>query len=293
MIAVTGASGQLGRLVMEGLLARVPAENIVAAVRNPSKVADLSARGVTVRGADYARPETLDAAFAGVDRLLLISSSEVGVRVPQHRNVIEAAKRAGVGLVVYTSILHADTTPLGLGAEHRETEALLRASGLPHVLLRNGWYTENYLASLPAALQHGAFMGSAGDGRIASAARADYAAAAVAVLTGEGQAGKVYELAGDTSYILAELAAEVSRRTGRQIGYTNLPQAEYRAMLVNVGLPEPIADLLADSDAGAARGGLFDDGHQLSTLIGRPTTPLAVLVETVLKEMRVAGIVVS
>ncbi|MDR3045983.1 MAG: SDR family oxidoreductase [Desulfovibrio sp.] len=293
MIAVTGASGQLGRLVMEGLLARVPAENIVAAVRNPSKVADLSARGVTVRVADYARPETLDAAFAGVDRLLLISSSEVGVRVPQHRNVIEAAKRAGVGLVVYTSILHADTTPLGLGAEHRETEALLRASGLPHVLLRNGWYTENYLASLPAALQHGAFMGSAGDGRIASAARADYAAAAVAVLTGEGQAGKVYELAGDTSYILAELAAEVSRRTGRQIGYTNLPQAEYRAMLVNVGLPEPIADLLADSDAGAARGGLFDDGHQLSTLIGRPTTPLAVLVETVLKEMRVAGIVVS
>ena len=293
MIAVTGASGQLGRLVMEGLLARVPAENIVAAVRNPSKVADLSARGVTVRVADYARPETLDAAFAGVDRLLLISSSEVGVRVPQHRNVIEAAKRAGVGLVVYTSILHADTTPLGLGAEHRETEALLRASGLPHVLLRNGWYTENYLASLPAALQHGAFMGSAGDGRIASAALADYAAAAVAVLTGEGQAGKVYELAGDTSYILAELAAEVSRRTGRQIGYTNLPQAEYRAMLVNVGLPEPIADLLADSDAGAARGGLFDDGHQLSTLIGRPTTPLAVLVETVLKEMRVAGIVVS
>lgn len=285
MIAVTGASGQLGRLVMEGLLARVPAENIVVAVRNPSKVADLAARGVTVRVADYAKPETLDAAFAGVDRLLLISSSEVGGRVPQHRNVIEAAKRAGVGLVIYTSILHADTTPLGLGAEHRETEALLRASGLPHVLLRNGWYTENYLASLPAALQHGAFAGSAGDGRIASAARADYAAAAVAVLTGEGHAGKVYELAGDTAYTLAELAAEVSRRTGRQIGYTNLPQAEYRAMLVNVGLPEPIADLLADSDAGAARGGLFDDGHQLSALIGRPTTPLAVMVEAALKKV--------
>ncbi|NHZ47706.1 SDR family oxidoreductase [Nitratidesulfovibrio liaohensis] len=284
MIAVTGASGQLGRLVMEGLLARVPAENIVAAVRNPAKVADLAARGVVVRAADYAKPETLDAAFAGVDRLLLISSSEVGGRVPQHRNVIAAAKRAGVRLVVYTSILHADVTPLGLGAEHRETEALLRASGLPHVLLRNGWYTENYLASLPAALQHGAFAGSAGDGRIASAARADYAAAAVAVLTGEGHAGKVYELAGDTSYALAELAVEVSRQTGRRIGYTNLSQAEYRAMLVGVGLPEPIADLLADSDAGAARGGLFDEGHQLSALIGRPTTPLAVMVEAALKK---------
>lgn len=284
MIAVTGASGQLGRLVMEGLLARVPAENIVAAVRNPAKVADLAARGVVVRAADYAKPETLDAALAGVDRLLLISSSEVGGRVPQHRNVIEAAKRAGVRLVVYTSILHADVTPLGLGAEHRETEALLRASGLPHVLLRNGWYTENYLASLPAALQHGAFAGSAGDGRIASAARADYAAAAVAVLTGEGHAGKVYELAGDTSYALAELAVEVSRQTGRRIGYTNLSQAEYRAMLVGVGLPEPIADLLADSDAGAARGGLFDEGHQLSALIGRPTTPLAVMVEAALKK---------
>lgn len=284
MIAVTGASGQLGRLVMEGLLARVPAENIVAAVRKPAKVADLAARGVVVRAADYAKPETLDAAFAGVDRLLLISSSEVGGRVPQHRNVIEAANREGVRLVVYTSILHADVTPLGLGAEHRETEALLRASGLPHVLLRNGWYTENYLASLPAALQHGAFVGSAGDGRIASAARADYAAAAVAVLTGEGHAGKVYELAGDTSYTLAELAAEVSRQTGRQVGYTNLPQAEFRAMLVSVGLPEPIAELLADSDAGAARGGLFDDGHQISTLIGRPTTPLTVMLEAALKK---------
>lgn len=285
MIAVTGASGQLGRLVMEGLLARVPADNIVAAVRSPAKVADLAARGVVVRTADYATPETLDAALAGVDRLLLISSSEVGARVPQHRNVIEAAKRAGVGLVVYTSSLHADTTPLGLGAEHRETEALLRASGLPHVLLRNGWYTENYLASLPGALQQGAFVGSAGDGRIASAARADYAAAAVAVLTGEGHTGKVYELAGDTSYTLAELAAEVSRQTGRQIGYTNLPQAEFRAVLVGAGLPEPIAGLLADSDAGAARGGLFDDGHQLSALIGRPTTPLATLVEGALKTL--------
>lgn len=284
MIAVTGASGQLGRLVMEGLLARVPAENIVAVVRNPAKVADLAARDVVVRTADYAKAETLEAAFAGVDRLLLISSSEVGGRVPQHRNVIEAAKRAGVGLVAYTSILHADTTPLGLGAEHRETEALLRASGLPHVLLRNGWYTENYLASLPAALQHGAFVGCAGQGRIASAARADYAAAAVAVLTGEGQAGKVYELAGDAAYTLAELAAEVSRQTGRQIGYADMPQAEYRAMLVTVGLPEPIADLLADSDAGAARGGLFDDSRQLSALIGRPTTPLSALVEKALKK---------
>jgi len=257
----------------------------VAAVRNPAKVADLAARGVVVRAADYAKPETLDAAFAGVDRLLLISSSELGGRVPQHRNVIEAARRAGVGLVAYTSILHADTTPLGLGAEHRETEAMLRASGLPQVLLRNGWYTENYLASLPAALQHGAFVGSAGQGRISSAARADYAAAAVAVLTGEGHAGKVYELAGDTAYTLAELAAEVSRQTGRQIGYADMPPAEFRNVLMGAGLPEPVADLLADSDAGAAGGGLFDDGRQLFALIGRPTTPLSALVEAALKKV--------
>jgi len=282
MIVVTGASGQLGRLVIKELLKKLPANEIVAAVRTPGKVADLAALGVQVRLADYAQPATLDAAFKGADRLLLISSSEVGQRLPQHRNAIDAAKRAGVGLVAYTSVLRADTSPLGLAAEHKETEALLKASGLPHVVLRNGWYTENYLASVPAALQHGAYIGSAGDGKIASAARADYAAAAAAVLTSAGQAGKVYELAGDEAYTLTELAAEIARQSGKAVIYQNLPEADFKEALLGAGLPEHVAGLLSDSDIGVSKGGLFDDGRQLSRLIGRPTTPLATLVKAAL-----------
>lgn len=283
MIVVTGASGQLGRLVIQSLLKTVPAAGIVAAVRQPAAVADLAALGVQVRQADYAQPATLDAAFQGATKVLLISSSALGERVAQHGNVIDAARRAGVALLAYTSLLHADTSPLGLAAEHTATEALLRASGVPHVLLRNGWYTENYLASLPAVLQHGAVIGSAGEGRIASAARADYADAAAAVLTRDDQAGQVHELAGDTSYTLAEFAAEVGRQTGRAIPYVNLPEADYRGALLGAGLPEPLAQLLADSDVGASKGGLFDDGHRLSALIGRPTTALAAMVDAALR----------
>ncbi len=282
MIAITGATGQLGRLVLQNLLKTVPASQIVAAVRSPEKAADLAALGVQVRQADYAQPATLEAAFQGVDKLLLISSSEVGQRAPQHAAVIAAAQKAGVKLIAYTSILRADTSPLGLAAEHKETEAMLRASGIPFVLLRNGWYTENYTASVPAALQYGAVMGSAKDGRIASAARADYAAAAAAVLTKDGQAGQVYELAGDTAYTLSELAAEIARQSGKPVVYNDLPEAAYAAALVQVGLPEGFAALLADSDVGASKGGLFDDGHQLSQLIGRPTTPLADVVKAAL-----------
>ena len=283
MIVVTGASGQLGRLVIQSLLKTVPAAGIVAAVRQPAAVADLAALGVQVRQADYAQPATLDAAFQGATKVLLISSSALGERVAQHGNVIDAARRAGVALLAYTSLLHADTSPLGLAAEHTATEALLRASGVPHVLLRNGWYTENYLASLPAVLQHGAVIGSAGEGRIASAARADYAAAAAAVLIRDDQAGLVHELAGDTLYTLAEFAAEVGRQTGRTIPYVNLPEADYRGALLGAGLPEPIAHLLANSDVGASKGGLFDDGHRLSALIGRPTATLAAMVEAALR----------
>ena len=283
MIVVTGASGQLGRLVIQSLLKTVPAAGIVAAVRQPAAVADLAALGVQVRQADYAQPATLDAAFQGATKVLLISSSALGERVAQHGNVIDAARRAGVALLAYTSLLHADTSPLGLAAEHTATEALLRASGVPHVLLRNGWYTENYLAGLPAVLQHGAVIGSAGEGRIASAARADYADAAAAVLIRDDQAGQVHELAGDTSYTLAEFAAEMGRQTGRAIPYVNLPEADYRGALLGAGLPEPLAHLLADSDVGASKGGLFDDGHRLSALIGRPTTALAAMVEAALR----------
>lgn len=274
MIVITGATGQLGRLVIEALLKTVPAQGIVAAVRDPAKAADLAARGVQVRQADYTRPETLDAAFAGVTKLLLISSSAVGQRVAQHRAVIDAARRSGVGLLAYTSLLHADTSPLGLASEHAATEALLKASGLPVVVLRNGWYSENYAGSAPAAVAHGAVIGCAGDGRIASAARNDYAAAAAAALTGENQAGKVYELAGDAAYTLSEFAAEIARQAGKPVTYRNLTEADYRAALEGFGLPAPLAAMLADSDIGASKGGLFDDSRQLSALIGRPTTPM-------------------
>lgn len=284
MIVVTGASGQLGRLVVEALLKKVAAENVVAAVRNPAKIGDLAARGVQVREADYTKPATLDAAFQGADKLLLISSSEVGQRAAQHRNIIDAAKRARVGLVAYTSILRADTSPLHmLASEHRETETMLKASGLPHVLLRNGWYTENYIASIPVALQHGLIMGCAGDGKISSAARADYAAAAVVALTADDQAGKVHELAGDEAYTLSEFAAEITRQSGKTVAYKNMTEAEFKQVLLGAGLPEPIAAMLADAEAGTAKGGLFDDGHQLSRLIGRPTTPLATLIGTAIR----------
>ncbi len=275
MITITGANGQLGRLVIHHLLQQLPARDIVAAVRRPDQARDLEALGVQLRQADYDRPETLAAAFAGAEKLLLISSSEVGRRLPQHEAVIDAARQAGVALLAYTSLLHADSSPLPLAAEHKATEARLQASGLPHVILRNGWYTENYLASLPAALEHGVLLGCAGQGRIASAARADYAAAAAAVLTRPDQAGRTYELAGDSAYTLAELAAEISRQAGKPVRYQDLPEADYRAALLGAGLPEGLAVLLAESDSGAARGGLYDDSRQLSQLIGRPSTPLA------------------
>ncbi len=283
MIAITGASGHLGRLVIDQLLKQVAADQVAALARTPAKVADLAARGVQVRAADYNRPETLLPALTGVDKLLLISSSEIGQRTAQHRNVIKAAAEAGIELLAYTSILHADTSPLGLASEHRETEAQIKASGIPSVILRNGWYIENHTAGIPAALEHGVILGSAADGRFAAAARADYAAAAVAALLGEDQAGKVYELAGDTGYTLSELAETVSRESGKEVGYQDLPQGDYRAALISAGFPEPFADLLADSDVGASKGGLYDDARQLSQLTGQATTPLSALVKAALQ----------
>jgi NAD(P)H dehydrogenase (quinone) len=284
MIVVTGASGQLGRLVIDRLLQQIPASEIVAAVRSPEKAADLAAKGVHVRQADYAQPATLEGAFAGAKKILLISSSEVGQRVAQHQAVIDAAKRAGVELLAYTSVLHADTSLLGLAEEHRQTEVALAASGVPGVVLRNGWYHENYTAGIAGDLAHGAHFGSAGDGRISSAARADYADAAVAVLTSrDDQVGRVYELAGDTSYSLTEFAAEVSHQSGKPVIYTDLPETAYKAALLQAGLPAFVAELLANSDAAAAKGALFDDGRQLSRLLGRATTPLAASVAAALQ----------
>ncbi len=282
-ILVTGASGQLGALVITGLLSRLSPAQIVATVRRPDDATALRATGVEIRSADYDTPASLAAALVGIDKLLLISSSDVGARVPQHRNVIDAAVQARVGLLVYTSLLHADSSPLGLAVEHRATEALIHESGLPSIILRNGWYTENHLASLPAALEHGVVLGSAQDGRIASASRADYAAAAVAVLLAdEDLSGQVYELAGDDAWTLTQFAAEISRLADRPVAYRDMPEALYKAALIEAGLPEPLADIFAESDAGAAKGGLFDRSGTLGKLIGRPTTPLALSIQDAL-----------
>lgn len=275
-IVVTGATGQLGRLVLGELKKLAPSAHLTGLVRSPEAAKDLAAQGIELRKADYTDPASLNAALAGADKVLLISSNEIGQRLPQHRNVIEAAKRAGVKLLAYTSLLHADTSPLNLSGEHRETEALIRASGLPFVLLRNGWYTENYLASAKPAIEHGAVLGAAKNGRISSAARADYAAAAAAVLTStQDQNGRVYELAGDGAYTLTEYAAELAKQSGKPVIYKNLSEAEYKAALLSIGLPEIHADLYAESDAKAARDALYDGSRDLSRLIGRPTTPLA------------------
>lgn len=282
MIAITGATGQLGQHVIDHLLKTVSASQIVAIVRNPAKADALSKQGITVRQADYTDQAAFTAALTGVEKLLLISSSEVGQREPQHKNVINAAKAAGVKFIAYTSLLHADKSPLGLADEHVATEKALADSGIPYALLRNGWYTENYLASAPPAIEHGVFIGAAGDGKIAAATRADYAAAAATVIAQDGHAGNVYELAGDSAWTLSELAAELSKQSGKPVTYQNMSEADFAAALKGVGLPAGLADMLADSDTGASKGGLFDDSHTLSKLIGRATTPLAESVKSLL-----------
>ncbi|QJE94736.1 SDR family oxidoreductase [Luteolibacter luteus] len=275
MIAITGATGQLGRLVLAQLLKTVPADQLVAVVRDSSKAANFAERGVSVRVAAYGDRAALAKAFEGVERVLLISSNELGQRVAQHVSAIEAAKDAGVKQLAYTSVLRADTSTLSVAKEHLETEQALIASGLPYVLLRNGWYTENYLRSLPGVLANGALVGCAGSGRIASAACQDYAEAAAVVLTAPLESGRIYELAGDDAFSLADLAAEISRQTGKQIPYQDLSEPAYVELLLKVGMPQVYAELIADSDRGAAAGDLFDDSRTLSTLIDRPTTPIA------------------
>jgi len=274
-IGVTGATGQLGRLVVEKLKQKIAAESIVALVRTPEKAADL---GVEAREFDYTKSESLIASLQGIDKLLLISGNEIGQRLPQHKAVIEAAKQAGVKQIIYTSILHADSSPLSLAVEHLGTEVAIKASGLVYTILRNGWYTENYASSAKGAIGAGAFIGNAGDGKVASAARVDYAEAAATVLSGDGHENKIYELAGDDAYTLTELAAEISVQSGKDIPYSNLTETQYADILKSFGLPAGLAEMLADSDTGASKGGLFDDSHVLSALIGRPTTPLAKVV---------------
>ncbi|WP_406146707.1 SDR family oxidoreductase [Streptomyces sp. NBC_01012] len=274
-IVVTGATGALGRLVVEQLLDTVPADQIVAVVRDKDKAAPLAARGVELRIADYDRPETLSGAFRAGDRVLLVSGSEVGKRTAQHTAVIDAAKAAGVAQLAYTGILGGPDADFLLADEHKATEQLILDSGLPHTFLRNGWYTENYTANLAPVLEHGAVIANAGDGRIASATRADYAAAAVAVLTGDGHLGAAYELSGDVAWSLAEYATVISAATGKEIVYKNVPAAAHQEILVAAGLPEAFAAIMVDVDEAIARGRLAGTSGDLARLTGRPTTPLA------------------
>ncbi|MET8937513.1 SDR family oxidoreductase [Streptomyces rubiginosohelvolus] len=281
-IVVTGATGALGRLVVDALLATVPAAEVVAVVRDKEKAAALAARGVELRIADYSAPETLAGAFRSGDRALLISGSEVGRRVAQHAAVIDAAKTAGVAQLAYTGILGGPDADFALADEHKATEQLILDSGLPYTFLRNGWYTENYTANLAPVLEHRAVVANAGEGRIASATRADYAAAAAAVLTGDGHLNTAYELSGDTAWSLAEYAAVISGLTGEAIAYNNVPAATHQEILVGAGLPEGFAAILVDVDEAIGRGRLAGTSGDLARLIGRPTTPLAETVRAAL-----------
>lgn len=278
-IGITGATGHLGRLVVEKLKEKTASDNLIALVRDTQKAADL---GIESRLFDYNKPETLTDSLKGVNHLLLISGNEIGQRQTQHENVIKAAKSAGVEWIVYTSLLHADTSSLVLANEHLLTEEALKLSGIAFTILRNGWYTENYTASIPAALQNGALIGSAAQGKISSAARVDYAEAAAVVLTSLDQQNKIYELAGDEAYTLTDLAAEVSNQTGKVIPYKNLSESDYAAALIGAGLPGALATAIASFDTGAANGDLYNNEKQLSALIGRPTTPLASVVKEAL-----------
>lgn len=284
MIVVTGATGHLGTHVLELLLERVDASSVRALARTPDKAARWAERGVEVVQGDYEDPASLRRAFAGADQVLLISSSEVGRRLDHHTNVIEAAEAEGVERIVYTSLLHADTSHSMLADEHLPTEQRLEAADLDHVILRNGWYTENYTENLAPALEAGAFYGAADDGRIAAAPRRDYAAAAVAVLTEDGHTGATYELAGP-AFTMSELADTVSEAVGRDIGYVDLPEADYRAALVDAGLPEGMATMLADADTAIAQGDLDGSTDDLEALIGRPPTPLSDVVEQAVADL--------
>ena len=284
MIAVTGASGKLGNWVIQELLKRTEAKNIVALVRDPQKTQNLQALGVQVRQADYEQYNTLVDALNGVEKLLLISSNEIGKRATQHQAVINAAVAAKVQHLAYTSVLNADSSTLGLSEEHRVTEKAILASGLKYTFLRNGWYLENHTENLASALQHGVILGAAGEGRFSSASRQDYATAAAIVLTQAGHENKIYEFAGNQSFTLQDLAKELSHQSQKKIVYQDMSEAEYEKALIGFGLPQALAHLLADSDTGAKNGQLESRSTDLNKLIGRESTTLRSAIQSAIKE---------
>jgi len=280
--AVTGATGKLGRLVLDELLQQTQPGDIVALARDPSALSDYAAKGVQVRKADYDDADSLKAALQGVDRVLLISGNAVGQRERQHGAVIEAAKAAGVSYIAYTSILKGDRSRLALAPEHVATEKLLKDSGLTYDVLRNGWYSENYTMGLGPSLESGKIFGAVGNGKLSTATRADFAAGAAAALL-RGKGGDVYELAGDESWTMQDFAAEVSRQSGKAVAYIDQSEAEYARVLEGAGLPPPIAAMLASTSALSGEGELYDDSKSLSRLSGRPTTPIADTIKAALQ----------
>lgn len=280
--AVTGATGKLGRLVLDELLQKTDAGNVVALARDPAALADYAMKGVQVRQADYDDPASLDAALQGVDRVLLISGNAVGQRERQHGAVIDAAKKAGVSYLAYTSILNAQGSKLALAGEHVLTEKLLEGSGLNYDVLRMPWYSENYTGALAPAIEHGAIFGATGEGRLSTASRADLAGGAVGALL-NSPGGKVYELAGDQSWSMDEFAAEVGRQAGKPVAYVNQSEGDYAKTLESVGLPPPVAAMLASTSYLSGFGELYSESKDLSTLSGRPTTPISETIAAALK----------
>ncbi|WP_345421061.1 SDR family oxidoreductase [Actinomycetospora chlora] len=273
--AITGATGHLGRLAVDALLRRgVPARNVIALVRDPDKAGDLAELGVGVRGADYDRPDTLGPALEGIERLLLVSSPTPGRRVEQHTNVIRAADAADVGHVVYTSILHADETENVLAPEHVATEDVLQGSGLPFAVARNGWYVENYTGRLDEYLARGEIVGAAGDGRVSAATRADYAEAAVSLLSGDITDQQGYWELGGPAFTMGDLAAAITDVTGTEVTYRDLSPGDYTDALRAAGMDEDTAGFVAALEASTARGELETDSPALENLLGRAPTPL-------------------
>ena len=273
-IAITGATGQLGNLVIEQLLQLTAAQNIVALVRKIDKAEHFKVQGIEPREFDYDRPETLVPALSGIDKLLLISANEIGRRTPQHQAVINTAKVAGVPYLAYTSLLRADTSPLGLAQEHRETEKLIQDSGITYTFLRNNWYSENYLAGVAHTIEIGTLFGAAQDGRISSASRIDYAEAAAKVLTSTGHENKTYELAGSESFSLSDLATFIGQAVNKDIIYQNLSAEEYTQGLTQAGLPAGLVDVIVDADIQTIQGAMYSDSKDLEQLIGHKTTSI-------------------